>query len=520
MNPAEGQDEVFPAVSAERLYEPPADGDLLPRFIDHLGTSSRQGLRYARERLRERGAEAVPALRAAAEAHLQDGAKFGLQQNLLQALIASGDPSIADLFVRYLETSKVVVVRTTAVKGLEILGGPEHAPALIQVVKLETELAPMSRALSALGKIGGEEAAGFLEDMVLQWIGANPLPDSTLPIARIGPHAWNALLLLDDEGAKERLARIGPQLGPFLSLQALATRVDLGERGLTELVRDYLEPARFPSARTRSLAVRVLALEHDWPAILARVEDPEAGVRKTVAEVLRHQQAVSQDVGLETLWQLAEDSDPDVRAVAMQALLERGQRQVLEPYLSSLRNFPVDTGSVEALLLLKDPIFKDPRTVPILISRWPFALPANRFDIIRAMGKLGDPAAVPHLDTVLRDQEEEIELRAMAATQLANMGESAIPVLKAYWQQSTEPSLRFRTLESLARYAGDHEQVAQILIDLISDDQAADLDRQLAMDVLPLVLGEAAFPHLVKAWQSEARSEIRTYLNNLLLDLY
>lgn len=482
--------------------------------MGHLLFSSRDGLRFARERIRDRGADAAPLLADLIEDRLHEDKEFGSMQNLLQALIGVGDKSHGDLLISVLDTSSVPVIRSTVLEGLRTLGSEKHVPKLIQHAKGELEIAPYQRCIRAIGEIGGSEAAKFLEDTVMQWV------DGHLDQARGGQEAWNALLLLEDEGAISRLTQLGPRLGPFYQLQALATRIELGEEGLHAEVRAFLDSATYPSARTRALALRTLAYAGDWDGVLAAAENAEPDLRKNIAESLRDPHAVEHDIGRELLESYVQDSDPNVAAIAVQSLMARGDRSGIEPYLRALSGFPNEPGSVEALMLLKEPDVYDPRTVQTLVRRWPYADVSQRFDLVRALGRLGDAAAVELFEKVLSDPQEDPEIRELVAVHLANLGETAVPVLLAYLQQRLNNNESEKAVSSIARFAKEVPEARALLEDFVLNPQVPDRLRATAMRNLPLVLGEGAFPTLIRGWQEDPREEVRGFLNQVLKTYY
>lgn len=506
---------VFPGGPAPRPYAPPPDGNLIPRYAQKLLQGTREGLRFAKERLGERGAAAEADLLALLRPRVDDEGSFAEVVNLCDALARTGTAAAKDALLDVLRRAPVPVSRSAAADALGALRIGEAAAAMAEHGRREAEPAVVERILRSLGQLGGAEAAAFLEEKLRQGIE----PNAPAEAQRQANLAWHSLLLLGDEGAAERLRRLAESLGPLPRLQALVTRMELGESGLEGEVAEFLDPQPHPSGQVRALAVDGLVFAKDWTRVLAAASDPDPQVRAAVAKGLR-QAPASAEGAQACLERLAQDAEGSVRVEALRSLLTRGDRRPLEPWLRQLREYPTGAGSVEALNLLAAPGLADPRTRAILVSRWPACDRVQKQDVLRALGTLGDPAALPHVESVLADGKEDAAVRETAATAAANLGPQAVPVLLRRLDHEISGREAEAVLSGLARYARQSEEARARLLAVAADRAAPDALRKLAFDLLPRALGEGALAPLLAARDAEPRGEVRAYLDGLLAELF
>lgn len=507
---------VFPPGPLPAPYQPPADGDFVPRYIAHLLDGGRDAQHYAQDRLAAAGPAAAPAVAAALAPLLADEQRFAYVVNLCQALGRCGDPAAAELLVRVLREYPVPVARSAAAEALGALRAEAAAPAVADLLRQETEIAVRERLIGALGKLGGAEAGAALERLVAAALGENAPADAV----REGNLAWLALIQVRDAGALARLQAFSEQVGPLLRLQALIARQELGETGLLPAIAEYLDADRFPSAKVRALALEELAAAGDWGGVLAAAGDADAQLRLVVARSLADPGAPEVEA-LAALSGLARDPDVDVMRAALASLVQRGDRRELEPWLRSLREFPLGAGSTDALNLLADPKLADPRSSAVLVQRWRFCDPVQKVDAARALAALADPPAAEHLGQVLADSAEPLAVRVAAGVGLANFGAAGVPPLLALLPQANaSPALVQAVVPSLARLAQEHSAAAAALAALPGDAAAGDYARKLAIELLPKALHERAVPELLRARDLETRSEVRGAIDAVLTELF
>lgn len=501
------------ALSAEqrqlRPWQPPPDGDWIPRWIEHLEFGSREGQRFALQQLHEAGPAAGPALAAALHALRDHPDRFGQAINLVSALGASGAAGEWEEVAELLR-HPTPVVRTTAGEAAARLRAPELLPALRASLARETESAPRRAALTAIARIGGAEALRDLEEQVRAWLRTSGSGGG----GGDGGDAWNALMLTEGPDLLPVLVRLDPALPPPLRVQALTARIELGDRAVGPELREYLDAAAYPSIKTRQLALSALAELGDWEAVLGAAQDPDPAVVATVARLLGTPAAVEAGVGLDLLDGWSSSPDPELERAALVALVAHGQRHRLDPWLLLLRDFPLRAGSGEALVLLtRDPLL-DPRLAGVLIGCWPQARGEHRLDLMRALTKTGSPEGARLIASAMLDEREEPEVRRLAATLIANFP-SCVEPLQAWYGQEPGAARAADLVAGLGRYAEDPAARAALLR-LAADEAAPDAARKAVLDALPQLYGIEAVALLQQLREGTKRADVRAYIDFLL----
>ena len=211
----------------------------------------------------------------------------------------------------------------------------------------------------------------------------------------------------------------------------------------------------------------------DW--MIAALHDPDRRVRRSAVEALvtRGSQV------LETLFELLQDTDSQVRYAAAEALGRIGSTRAVPALCAALgdADHEVRMGAVLALRALRDwravePLVAtlrdpdewvgdaaaealgqlgDPRAVPGLIAAldgpW-----MRRYSATVALGELGDPRAAEALIGVLRD---DYWLATFAIEGLERMGQAAVPALTAALDHP-HGRVRARAALTLARLTTTH----------------------------------------------------------------
>lgn len=485
----------------------PAEGEWAERWLSHLRSGSKQGLRFSKQRLLEMGQEAAPVLEEAMLEGATREQEFGPMVSMAEVMAGCGRPESVEVLLHVVETTNVAVVRTATLEALGALASADAAPRLIALLPHLGEVAPRLALISALGKIGSDEALAKLEELVRAWLDGAPGTD--------GQYAWNALLLSESENLLPILQRLEPKLPPFQTVQSLAARVAAGETGLEEKLRVFLDAQAYPSPETRSLALASLAELGDWEAVMSAREDPAPQMWMALVAALRRPDAAEAGIGEDLLDLYAQSEDQDLMFNALLGLVERGQSHRLDPWLRLLREFPTASASMTALQVVSKPGMQDPRTAGILIARWPQCTPTYRLDLIGALVRTEDPEAAAFLGRVVRDREEAAVVREKAATALANFDELAIEPLLALWEAVPTLTVASWILPGLGRNPSD-PRVRAFLMHLAGDPALPDAVRKETMDMLPRIFAGEALGMLRELQDAEPRAEVRRYLDHLL----
>jgi HEAT repeat protein len=178
---------------------------------------------------------------------------------------------------------------------------------------------------------------------------------------------------------------------------------------------------------TLALSVLTDALRHDNPQI------------RELAVVALADLAVPAAQRVPPLAQALRDAHPRVRRRAARALGDQGPaaQAAVIPLIAGLRD----------------------------------ADPSVRRDSAGAIGRLGAPGLPAAADLVRLLGESEYRSRAVAAVALRRIGRPAVPALLD-GVRSAEPELRGRCATLLARLAPGDEQVAAVLRQVLTDDDA------------------------------------------------
>ncbi|MDP7062830.1 MAG: hypothetical protein QF489_07860 [Planctomycetota bacterium] len=494
-------------------YELPAEDAWVQRYASNLKVGTKESHRFAAERLAEFGAEASAVLSAEIRAHLARPASMGYLVSLCNAFTTCSDPHHADALMDLVELTSTPVVRTAAFEAIGRSGAKHLVPRLLVALKKEVEASPRGAGLFALAKLGTQEGIDFLEARVSEWVDPDDGIDS-------GQSAWNALLSVDDPAVSFALQRLESRLAPFPSLQAYGMRIHFGERALADKVRPYLNEQEYPSAGTRTLALQLLGELGDWDSVLAQRDSQEYKIQESLIGLLRRPDAIEGDIGVAILDDFAENAlDSDLRYNAMEALVERGQTQRLDPYLRQVRKFPTGKGSVDALRLLARPGFADPRTDPILLSRWKFAEGSYRIDLLRGLTQGGSAEGARFLADRAMDPKEDQHLRETAMTILANFGEQSVPLFLEIYDSQPGVWAAVRIIPGLGKYA-EHPDARAKLLHFARSPQVEDRVRHLALGLLPRIFRGEAATMLMEIRGQEERADVVKYIEGLLHEYY
>lgn len=497
----------------QTAYEPPAAGEWAQRYCNTLKIGTKNGHRFAAERLAELGPLASATIAKEIRAYLSSPASMGYLVSLCEAFTECAEPEHADALMELIEVSETPVVRTAAFEAIGRSGQAHLVPRLLSVLTNEVEPSPRGAGLLAIAGIGTQECVDFLELQVQAWLD----PNSGM---RVGMEGWNALLMVDNPSVAKVYASLELRLAPFQALQAYGMRIRLGERDLAPKLRPYLNAEDYPSAGTRTLALQLLGELGDWDSVLSIQDTSELKMQQSLVGLLRREDAVEAGVGEAVLDYFAESGqDGDLKLNALQGLIERGQTQRLDPYLRQLREFPTGKGSMNALKILSSPDMSDPRTDAILISRWDFSEGAYRLDLMRGLTRGGSDAGARFLADRAMDPEEDLALRETAMVILANFGERAVPLFLEIYNAQPSVWTAVKVIPGLGKYAQVPEAREQLLY-FASSSEVDDRIRHQLIGMLPRIFRAEASDILLAMREAEPRGEIVKYISSVLSEYF
>ena len=505
--------EIFREGSVRKAYVAPAEDAWAQRYIEHLRIGTKKSHHFALERLGELGPVATPFIVEALREEAGSRSSMGFLVSLCSALSASKSSDGSEVLLDILRLDQAPVVRSAAFEAIARLLPEGRELEVLELVSMETEVAPRAAGLQALAFYGNAESIAYLVQGSRDWLNS-----SVGDVA--GEACWKALLLVDQPGAVLALQELEPRLAPFPSLQAYGIRIALGDRDLADSISPYLDPTVYPSPGTRSLALQMLGELGAWDSVLALAGTTEVAIQLTLIGLLRRDDAMAEGVGLGVLESLADSADhEDVRFNALLALMERGQSNRLDPFLRLAREFPTGKGSIQALQVLGKDGVADARTAAILIPRWPFAQGAHQSSLLKALTRTKSPEAAQFLLQRVLDEKEDPKLRTVAGTILANFGEQSIVMFRQMWEQNPSLATAQMVVPGVGRYS-ENPTARELLIYLASSPEVDDRVRRATMEKIPLIFRQKGFTILTELSAAEPRAEIQLFMAGILSEYY
>jgi hypothetical protein len=434
--------------------------------------------------------------------------------NLCEALARTQSSELAPILIDVVRGTPIPVARTAALEALGQLGNPTVVPDLLKWVPLEDELGPLQALFSTLGKLGGDETGDFLADLVIRWI------EGDTESFRTGQLAWSALLSMSGPGQIQRLHHVSQGMPQPLRVQALLRLAQLEDFTVGDELETYLSIQHVPQPGVRATAVEGLSLIGRWDALSIAAEDPALGVRMAVIKGLRLSTAISTRAGHDILRGFAQGSDLTLALPALQALCERGDRVLLEPWLRLASTYPEGTQAAEAINLLRQEGVHDERTVPFLLQRWPYCDANSKIDLLRIFGHLGGSQALPLMKKTLHDERETFKVKAMCLVQLGNLGSVSLPLLREYYEEGLSEECVSAWVGALSRIALENTSAEELFIQLAVNPQTRPDVRFLIIENLHQVLDGDAWPVLMEIRSAENPSRVHSFVNDILLEFF
>jgi HEAT repeat protein len=510
-----------------RLYERDT-ADLLPALLEKMeGTWGGEVLHWARARLADSGERALEGIRSRFSLAYGRAENAPLLMNLCEVLGLMRNPAgLGPL--REALTHPNGGVRERAYEGIAAIGAPEAVADLGVVFDLDTLPVHRRACLRAIAAAQSEEAAGFLRALLAN--SALPLfhRDAVALLAAF-PEPLARPALVEALGWKDRAVRLSAAMG-------LAR---FGDEAALDSLLEFAS-SELPGERAVGAAGLGVARRLDRLALLAR--DPVWTVRAAAAAAVGIATGTEPDrgagrlpwmappsppwpegkeAGAEVLRSLLEDEEPEVRREAVRRLCGLGERGVLLRFVGAVDS-SVEAKWREALEILVDPQVRGIEGVPAILARLERTEGAGRRPFLQALGHLRDPRGT---DVLVREMRtggntplDEGTTADYAGLMLANLGEVALPHLRAALAQGGDPSLRMRAVRAATFMplpaAGD------FLLEVAAREGEDPLLRAIAIRAAPKIAGPRAAAILKRALYAETDPRIREVLNCVLYDYF
>ncbi len=507
--PAPAVEDPFPVVPGGVLWIEPEPGTLPSRWARHLEGNSRAGLRFALTRFTDMGPDATVLLEDRIRELLIQPSLFPALHNMVEALGRARAVDAEELLLDVLSLSTVPIIRSVSIQSLVQIGAGGAALPILLHLQHEQEAGPLFAGWGAVGQLGGPEAAAQLEEKFQLWLLGDPA------WTKLGSLVWQGLLQLQDEGAADRLARLTVGIAPIFQAQALRRRAELGDsRAVAEIGFLLANPVH--GELVREEAIRGLVAAGAYDVLLGFPAHGPFPETSAVLQGLRQAFANGQELGADWLQEATRHPDPTLALQALQALCERGDRRLLDPWIRLARSFPLAEGSAQALHVLRYPNVGDHLLPAILEKRWSFCDPVQQEDVLRLLGELPKARGFPLIRKILTDENLEPQVRHQAHVQLGNVGPISLSVLKSLLRAKPHGQEADTLVGALSRLALEDDASREFLVAIAVTPLAGETCQRFALDSIPSILGADSMAPLMQARDQAQRGRVRAYVEWLL----
>ena len=389
----------------------------------------------------------------------------------VQALSNIRDPRALPA-IRAAATDADAAVRLVAITALAHRTGAEGAMAAVAAALRDTDVRVRLAAVTPLCR--AHPAAPVVSVLVAA------LRDKEVRIRR---KAAGALVFCKSRQVAEGMAAALDD--PDENVRAFAARA-LGYQADRAFIEPLMGALKDKSVYVRAMAAPALAIlarnigdRRPVPALIALFGDSDSSARHAAAEAFRHLQDPR---AVEPLIRALRDEDHSVRSSAAWALGGFKNPRAAEPLLALAQKSDERTLPATAWALGQ---IKEKRAVEPLMK----ALRAHkrfhgRWYVVRALGDIGDPRAVPVLVEILKTGGEHDRAQAAYCLALLNAHQAADALFKA----SSDSSRKVRTsaIRSLVRLKDP--RIIPCLIAFL--EKPGDLGRPEAARSLGLLTGQ------------------------------
>jgi HEAT repeat protein len=367
-----------------------------------------------------------------------------------QALGDLADPRAATALAGFVRDAQMSLdVRRAAVTALGRITDPSVIEPLVEALGDSDDITAQTAA-EALGR--RHDALPHLLRALLAFHGAT----------RGG--ACYALSFLHDSSATDQLARILAVDPDPVVRRAAATALGRIERPeSSKALLGCLADAEVGHAAASALARLSVPPIRELVALL----DEGVPAQRRVAAIALGQLAAFDVV--DALLNALHDDDPDVRAAIIDALGRQRSGRALQPLLAVLGD-EEERGALRARAVRALGAIGDPAAVGALLDALSDDVEAVRLRAAEALGRLGDERAVSALSEVVR-RDQNPEVRSVSVEALGAIGRPAAAALMSLLDADAG-GLRIDVIQSLGR--SGEGSAAKALARFISDDNKSE----------------------------------------------
>jgi HEAT repeat protein len=462
-----------------------------------------------------------------------------VREAAVSALGEIGDPKAVPFLIQVLKSEPFknggLFVSWAAANAIGKIGDPQSIQPLIDALKFDENWEVRQAVTWALGKLGNPQVASVLIQTLedeRSWLMRREVVEALIQIG----FATFSILIQALKSEKEQMCQVAVEALRKISCPSLPTLIQAlknegllapGNAQISEQIDDFeIVQILAQELKNENWQIRLLAV---WalgnignpkaiPALIQALQDENKQVRLIAAEALGK---IGDSRAVSALIPALQDEDRDVRQAAVNALGKIGDPQVIPFLTRALQDEDTDVCQAAAEALGK---IGDPQAIPALIQAfesWKIDLKkgsskqtssleeillqikANwsvevRQAIVKALGEIGDPQAVPALIDALKD--EDWRVREAAVEALRKIGPPALPALIEMLKDKRE-WVRQATVQALGEI-GDSRATSALIRALGDKDEGV---RQAAAEAL------SKLPPIISPPQSE--KERRTWQN-------
>jgi HEAT repeat protein len=445
-------------------------------LIQTLQTGQHDALRRAKMELAGDGERGIEALRRLVERYRSDPGGVDYLRNAVDALALSPLPSAARVLWTLIDHPSESL-RVQVMRGLLTHPQPESFDPVLGFLAGASD-AYQGEACGALGVLDLHRA----QELWLGWVELDANP-------HLRQRTLSALSDLRDPDQIERVQKLleRDDLDRMTRLALSAPAARAGDAAALAYLREKRESSNMTE---RDLAVRALVAadridELSWT--LSNDVRPSIRILVVRAAADRGNEPVARAL----LEQAANDSDPEVSRMALEALAQTGAPAAIDRALLMLDSKLIaEVG--QAVEILAGPMQRDPelarRVWSSLRPRLEFQgqrTPFERSVLIKVLGVIPLPDVTAELHRLADSTGGEFEFvraRRFVLMQSVNAGPQAQDALLAMWKGAEDATLRLDALEALSAPGDGHAR--ELLLQVLDDPRTTDTELVFVADRL------------------------------------